>query len=423
MDPIVRSRPTPSRYHHWKLDRRRRRSPAWRWTSTRTHPLRPGYALKLNSLRPRRRHRARRRGPAAALRAPRGARAWSSTGAQRPRLLRGRQHLHARRARRTRSRSTSASSPTRRASASRTRQRARGHHVPRRAATAPPPAAATSWRWPATRSCSSTTATRRSACPRCRCSACCRAPAASRALVDKRKVRRDLADVFCTLAEGVKGKRAVEWRLVDEVVPRSQVRRRGRASARARSPRGDRRARRTGVDARRRSRRDGRRRRHRATATSTLDARSRAAHRPTLTVRAPDGRAADDAEALAQPGATLVAAARLPRARRRAAATCASTTRRSASSLLHDRAATPTRVLARDDALLAQRERLVRARGRSCCRRACCKRLDLTARTLFALVEPGSCFAGSLLELALAADRSYMLDDGDEPRRDRARRR
>src|SRR5262249_57077146 len=41
-------------------------------------------------------------------------------------------------------------------------------------------------------------------------------------LTDKRKVRRDLADVFCTLAEGVKGKRAVDWRLVDAVVPRSR---------------------------------------------------------------------------------------------------------------------------------------------------------------------------------------------------------
>ena len=43
------------------------------------------------------------------------------------------------------------------------------------------------------------------------------------------------------------------------------------------------------------------------------------------------------------------------------------------------------------------------------------KRLDQTARSIFALIEPGSCFAGSLLELELAADRSYMLDDADAP--------
>ena len=48
------------------------------------------------------------------------------------------------------------------------------------------------------------------------------------------------------------------------------------------------------------------------------------------------------------------------------------------------------------------------------------KRMDLTARSFFALIEPGSCFAGTLFELALAADRSYMLDDPERPNDDRA---
>ena len=74
-----------------------------------------------------------------------------------------------------------------------------------------------------------------------------------------------------------------------------------------------------------------------------------------------------------------------------------------------DRAATPTRC-SRADAVLAQRKRpLAGARDHGTLRRTLA-RLDVTARSLFALVEPGSCFAGTLLELALAADRIYMLD-------------
>ena len=56
-------------------------------------------------------------------------------------------------------------------------------------------------------------------------------------VTDKRKVRRDHADVFCTTEEGIKGKRAVDWRLVDEVVPNSQARSRRSPSARRNSPR------------------------------------------------------------------------------------------------------------------------------------------------------------------------------------------
>ena len=107
----------------------------------------------------------------------------------------------------------------------------------------PARAAATSWRWPATRSCSSTTPPPRSACPRCRCSACCPGTGGLTRVVDKRKVRRDLADVFSSLGEGVKGKRAVQWRLVDETVPLSKFP--ARVAERAQGPgRGARRRRR-----------------------------------------------------------------------------------------------------------------------------------------------------------------------------------
>src|SRR5438093_299454 len=107
-------------------------------------------------------------------------------------------------------------------------------------------------------------------------------------LVDKRRVRRDRADVFCTLEEGIKGQRAVDWGFVDEVAPRSKL---------------------------------------------SETARRRALELAARTDRPKDARGI---------GRTL-------------------------------------------------------------------KRLDVSSRSIFALVEPGSCFAGTLLELALAADRSYML--------------
>src|SRR4051794_27767071 len=121
---------------------------------------------------------------------------------------------------RTPSRSTSASTPTRRASPSRT-PRSTAACASSPPATAPPRAAATSWRWPATRSCSPTTAPARCRCRRCRCSACCRAPAGRRAWGASARCGA-ISDAFSTLAEGVKGKRAVEWGLVDAVVPRSK---------------------------------------------------------------------------------------------------------------------------------------------------------------------------------------------------------
>ena len=80
-------------------------------------------------------------------------------------------------------------------------------------------AAATSWPWPATRSCWSTTATRAVCLPEVPLLGVLPGTGGLTRLVDKRKVRRDLADVFCTVAEGVKGKRAVEWGLVDDVRP------------------------------------------------------------------------------------------------------------------------------------------------------------------------------------------------------------
>lgn len=227
-------------------------------------------------------------------------------------------------------------------------------------------------------------------------------------LVDKRKVRRDLADVFSTVAEGVRGKRAVEWGLVDEAPPRAQfdeaVRRRAEAMA-ARSTRhpfpaveltplqGDRSA--AGVAWR--------------FVTLAVDPAARVAR---LTVRAPHGAEPATAAELARAGAgawalrafrELDAALLELRFNFPSVGVVAVRTEGSAGA-----------VLAVDRMLEAHREDGLVREVRAHMKRVL-KRMDLTSRSFFALVEPGSCFAGSLLELALASDRIYMRDAADRP--------
>ncbi len=226
-------------------------------------------------------------------------------------------------------------------------------------------------------------------------------------LVDKRKVRRDLADVFSTTAEGVRAKRAVEWGLVDEAPPRARFDEAVRKRLAAMVARSGRRPFRAvplpPLEARRTDR--GVEYRHVSLAVDP------AARTATLLVRAPAGKEPDTAEALGEAGARAWAIAAF---------------RELDDALLALRFAHPTvgvvavrtegareAVLAVDRMLAANREDgLVREVVLHMKR--VLKRLDLTAKSFFALVEPGSCFAGSLLELALASDRVYMKDSPDE---------
>ena len=89
--------------------------------------------------------------------------------------------------------------------------------------TAPRPAAAMNWRSRPITSSSPTTAPPPWRCRKCRCLAVLPGTGGLTRVVDKRKVRRDHADYFCTIEEGIKGKRAVKWRLVDEIVPNSKL--------------------------------------------------------------------------------------------------------------------------------------------------------------------------------------------------------
>jgi benzoyl-CoA-dihydrodiol lyase len=227
-------------------------------------------------------------------------------------------------------------------------------------------------------------------------------------LVDKRKVRRDLADIFCTLPEGIKGKRAVEWGLVDAVSSKSQFQAEIERLSRelvASSPVRER----NGVALTPLERKVAPGRIEYAHVTLEWD---RDARRATITLRAPESGGPTDAAAIRELGAgwwPLRAFRELDDALLHLRHN-----EESVGLVLLKTEGSPEAVLAADavmanlhDDWFVNEVRLLIARV--------LRRLDLTARSIFALVEPGSCFVGTLFELALAADRSYVLDDPDRP--------
>ena len=225
-------------------------------------------------------------------------------------------------------------------------------------------------------------------------------------LVDKRRVRRDLADAFASLGEGVKGRRALEWGLVDEVVPSSRFA--ARVAERARELAGEAADGEPGVPlAPLAVERDEAGTRYRYV-TMQLEEAGRVAR---LTVRGPDDAPAGAAELRAS-GSQLWAL----RAFRELddALLDLRFNRPDAGLIVLETRGDPAQVLAADRALWAAREDRF-AREVLLHMKRVLKRLDQTARSVFAVIGPGSCFAGSLFELALAADRSYMLATDDGP--------
>ena len=222
-------------------------------------------------------------------------------------------------------------------------------------------------------------------------------------LTDKRKVRRDRADYFCTLEEGIKGKRAVEWNLVDEVVPRTKLDETVRKRAQELAARSDRPANANGIVL--------------TPLARTLDA-DRIAYRwvtcaidrgrgvAEITVAGPEAAPPADAAGVQAQGAAFWPLA---------------VARELDDLILHLRVNEETiglwvlkttgsaDLVEAYDRLLEQHAAHWLVREVRLYLRRTLKRLDVTSRSLFALIEPGSCFTGTLLELALAADRSYML--------------
>jgi len=222
-------------------------------------------------------------------------------------------------------------------------------------------------------------------------------------VTDKRKVRRDRADVFCSIEEGVRGTKAVEWRLVDEVVPNSKWKDAVAARAREVAARSDRPKDAKGITLTPLDRKIEKDRVAYSHVEVEID---RARSLATVTVRGPSQGAPASVEAAHVLGAKfwpLVVARELE------------------DAILHLRSneAAIGVVLFRTDgnaqAVLDHDDFLAKANGDWLMReirhylKRVFKRVDVTAKSFIALIEPGSCFAGSLAELAFAADRSLML--------------
>jgi len=223
-------------------------------------------------------------------------------------------------------------------------------------------------------------------------------------VVDKRRVRRDHADFFCTLTEGIRGKRAVDWRLVDETVPRSKLDETVAARAAEFAGKSDRPDDAKGVELtplKRTITDDAVAYDH---VTVSLDRNTRVAR---INVAAPAEAPAADGDGILSQGAAfwpLALARELDdailhlRANETEVGTWVLTTSGDADL-----------VAAADAALAANAENWF-VREVTLYLKRVLKRIDVTSRSIVALIEPGSCFTGTLLELALAADRSYMLD-------------
>jgi benzoyl-CoA-dihydrodiol lyase len=212
-------------------------------------------------------------------------------------------------------------------------------------------------------------------------------------LIDKRRIRRDLADVFCTTAEGVRADRAREWKLVDHIAKPQQfadaVKARALELAKlsdrpggqgiALTPLGESRI-----------------------VSVKLDAATRTAE---ITIKGPE-KVALERNADWYP-------LRLARELDRAILDLR-TNQLDTGLWILKTAGNPESVLKMDELLEKNKADWFVRETLGFLRRAF-SRLDVSSRSIFAVIEPGSCFAGTLMELALAADRSYMLDAGHGP--------
>ena len=222
-------------------------------------------------------------------------------------------------------------------------------------------------------------------------------------ITDKRKVRRDRADIFCTLAEGVRAPRAKEWRLIDDHVKPQQFAQRIRSRALELAAKSDRPQGAEGITLTPLNRDvDGAGYRY-----DHVDVRiDRDARSATITVSAPSLRQPEDLDAILALGASwwpLAMARELDDA-----ILLLRTNELEIGTWLLKTKGDAALVLAAD-ATLERNESNWFVRETIGMLRRTLARLDVTSRTLYALIEPRSCFAGTLCELALAADRSYML--------------
>jgi benzoyl-CoA-dihydrodiol lyase len=230
-------------------------------------------------------------------------------------------------------------------------------------------------------------------------------------VTDKRHVRHDLADLFCTSVEGVRGQRAKDWRLVDEIAKPAQFAAKVQERALQLAAQSDRPADGQGValtplactiepDALR--------------YTHVDVAIDRAKRTATFTVRGPSGAQPADVAAIVAAGAAWYP---LQMARELEDAILQMRTNElEIGTWLVKTEGDAAAVLASDAVLLANQDHWLVRETTGLLRRTF-SRFDVSSRSLFALIEPGSCFTGSLLELALACDRVYHLALPDDEAR------
>ncbi|MFN9744652.1 MAG: 2,3-epoxybenzoyl-CoA dihydrolase [Betaproteobacteria bacterium] len=230
-------------------------------------------------------------------------------------------------------------------------------------------------------------------------------------VTDKRKVRHDLADIFCTTNEGVRGQKAKDWRLVDDIAKPAAFAARVQERARELAAQSDRPADARGValpPLQRTIETDALRYPH---VTVSIDRAKRVA---SFTVKAPQGAQPSDIAGIEAAGAAWYP---LAMARELDDAILEMRTNEpEIGTWLVRTEGDAEAVRAMDAVLQAHRGHWLVRETLGLLRRTF-SRLDVSSRSLFALIEPGSCFTGSLLELALACDRSYMLMLPDEPAR------
>jgi benzoyl-CoA-dihydrodiol lyase len=228
-------------------------------------------------------------------------------------------------------------------------------------------------------------------------------------VTDKRRVRRDHADVFCTNPDGVRGQRAKDWRLVDDVVKTQQFAEHIKQRAAKLAELSDRPVNAKGVQLTPLKRSADESGIHYEYVDVRLDRDARVA---TLTVRAPEAAAGLSVEEAHAAGASWWP---LQMARELDDAILSLRTSELDLGLwIIKTAGNPESVIAYDQFVLEHQKDWFVREVLGMIRRTIA-RLDVTSRSLYAVVEPGSCFAGTFLELALASDRIYMRDAQDAP--------
>ncbi|MGO4765591.1 2,3-epoxybenzoyl-CoA dihydrolase [Cupriavidus sp. 2KB_3] len=228
-------------------------------------------------------------------------------------------------------------------------------------------------------------------------------------VTDKRRVRRDHADIFCLTTEGVRGQRAKDWKLVDDVIKPARFAEHVRERAQALAALSDRPADAKGVTLTPLTRQDDADGYRYDTVRVEIDT---AARRATLTVSAPGAEQPRDLDAILAAGAQwwpLKMARELDDA-----ILTLRTNHLDIGMWILKTEGDAAQVLAADTLMETHASQWFVRETIGMLRRTLA-RLDVSSRSLFALIEPTSCFAGTLFELALAADRSYMLQLPDDP--------